>query len=165
MRSFHQEDTPVLNGYEPNNGRFALWSPRSPHRLWEGLRYRDLVSGEGGGRSSPQSGLVRCAARGSRLRCRAQRLCTRPAAAILNWRARAQYFCAQDAAELSCAAQPFCMRSSGLRPLPAVATCEQVKRDEAQGKNKRLDFILLLRFYFCFPGIVNELCWWHKLLK
>lgn len=42
----------------------------------------------------------------------------------------------------------------------ALRTPEQVKLDWAQRKRKRLDFILLPRFYFYFLGIVNGLCWW-----
>ena len=63
--------------------RAGLWRTRSPDSPWAGLLYRDLVSGEGRGRGSREAGQVR----GSRSRSsarQAQRLCARPAAAILN---------------------------------------------------------------------------------
>ena len=46
-----------------------------------------------------------------------------------------------------------------------MASSEQGKLNEAQRKRKlkRLDFILLLRFYFCFLGLVNRLCQWDYL--
>ena len=46
----------------------------------------------------------------------------------------------------------------GARPLHA-GPYEQLKLDEAQRNRTRLDFLLLPRFYFYFPGIVNRLCW------
>lgn len=61
--------------------RAGLWHTRAADRPWAGLLYRDLVSGEGRGRGSREA--VRGSRSGSSAR-QAQRLCARPAAAILN---------------------------------------------------------------------------------
>ena len=74
-----------------------------------------------------------------------------------SWRARGRAF-AQGLQSWTVGRSRFGRKNSGLRPRPAAA-CVQVKLDGTQRKNKRLDFILLLRRYCCFPGVVNELCW------
>ena len=104
-----------------------------------------------GGEGRVLPSLHRCAAQGSRLPHQVQR----PTAAILK--CRGQGFCTRSA-ELNCWVQPF-WEEEFWSEASAAAPCVQVKLDEAQRKNKRLDFILLLRLYCCFPGIVSELCW------
>ena len=131
-----------------------------PDRPWVGLLYVDLISGEGREWSSRASEagaavLLRCqiAVPGA-VSLRATR---RSHFALLS---HAQRFCTWPA-ELQCPAQWFCTRNSGLRgrgkasvqgPLQASETRRNTKEKEKKGK------ILLLRFYFYFPGIVNGLC-------
>ena len=102
-----------------------------PDRPWAGLLYRDLLIREGTGGVLP--GLAQLCCSCSRSQCQAQHLRTQPAA------------------------EELCSKVLGARSLQA-APYEQVKLDEAQRKKKNLDFILLPRFYFYFPGVVNEHC-------
>ena len=141
----HHKNIPILNESEPNNRVHAL-----PTGCGRGCFRWISPAGRGGeGCSQVCTGvLLRAPDRPTR------RSGPRPP----SWSARGRAF-AQGLQSWTAGYRHFGRKNSGLRPWPA-APCVQVKLDEAQRKNKRLDFILLLRLYCCFPGIVNELCWW-----
>ena len=101
----------------------------------------------------------------SRSLCLVQHLCTRPTAAILN-------------CSVLCSAFPHGPPSWGVRrshyalgTLVWSASCKasargtlwasKTRRTQRKRK-KKLDFILLPRFFFYFLGIVNGLCWWQN---
>ena len=100
---------------------------------------------------------LRCSVSG--LQCQVQCLCTRPAAAILNWVPCAEILHTARLAEVLAAILHYGLWSEepGVRPLPPAPN-ERVKLGSTKRK-KRLDFILLPRFYFCVPGMVRELYW------
>ena len=92
---------------------------------------------------------------------RAQRLCTRPATAILNCSAALLH----AVAELRWG-HGRCTRGTqgwraGCKASARGILWASEMRLSTKGK-KRLDFILLSSFYFYFLGIVNGLCRWQQ---
>ena len=130
---------------------FCFQSPRSPNRSWAGLQ-------EGRGRGSYWAGAA------VQLRLQIQV----PGAASLHTarhRRHLELSVPRRASARSPEAevpshQTLWSEVPRAGPLP-MASCAPGKLDEAQRKSKlkRSDFILLPRFYFYFPGLVNGVCW------
>ena len=99
----------------------------------------------------------------SRARHQAQPLCAWLIAAILNCSA----VCSPNkrGPELQCRVPPWFLTKSSAVKCPVEASVsgslwESKAPWSTKEKEKRLDFILLPRFYFYFLGIVYGLCWW-----
>ena len=119
------------------------------------IRFSAVGRGEGGVLTGPHRGLLGVPDHSAGL----QRPCKqRAAATILKSGVTPGAFASVLWA--GCLHYQLCSEVLGARPLH-VAPSEYLKLDKAQWKRKkkRLDFILLPRFYFYFPVIINGLCW------
>ena len=127
-------------------------------QLWVGLLYGDLVGG--GGVLMGQAQLCCSHARSQRGCSVSARsppppfwICTRP----WSWGVRSRHFAGGTAVWRASRVQGLCV-PCGI--LPASETRGSTKKKRGK-KKKRLEFILLPRFYSYFPGIGNGLCWWQ----
>ena len=125
----------------------------------EGLLYRDLVRREGGEftQVSAGAGVLLLAPDAEWEEASGHRA----AADILNWGACAVLLSAHGMCSWSAKGSIW---SAETRPLHA-APCKQVRLDKSQNKRKMLDFVLLPRAYFLFPGncswTLPVMAWWY----
>lgn len=131
-----------------------------PNKPWPRLLYRDLSAERGQTSGSPKL----CCSR-DRSKCLgAQRLCTRPDAAILNWVLRLRASAEGPRWGIlssSCFVSGTLVWSVGCE----ASACSILWTSETRQRTekKKVRFYFITRIYFYFPGIVNGLCRWHNM--